>query len=235
MYRNEGGAFPDPILNLSWDYADPNEPTPEELAKEINGRALTDLMDPANPMKVQVAAGKQILNFSQLRDDGSTMCGCWIYSGNFNEQGNNMARRDNHDPDDTGAYLGWSFAWPLNRRTLYNRASADLQGKPWDPSRKLLEWDGTKWAGYDVPDIAPTAKPDEIGPFIMNQEGTARLFSRGLMRDGPFPAHMEPFESPVANVFNPKMRGNPVSRVFQTDVAQMGCRTSSLTRLLPTG
>ncbi len=222
MYRSEGGAFPDPILNLSWDYADPNEPTPEELAKEINGRALTDLMDPADPMKVQVAAGKQILNFSQLRDDGSTMCGCWIYSGNFNEQGNNMARRDNHDPDDTGAYLGWSFAWPLNRRTLYNRASADLQGKPWDPSRKLLEWDGTKWTGYDVPDIAPTAKPDEIGPFIMNQEGTARLFSRGLMRDGPFPAHMEPFESPVANVFNPKMRGNPVSRVFQTDVAQMG-------------
>jgi formate dehydrogenase major subunit len=133
-----------------------------------------------------------------------------------------MARRDNHDPDETGAYLGWTFAWPLNRRTLYNRASANLEGKAWDPTRKIIEWDGAKWAGYDVPDIAPNAKPGDVGPFIMNQEGTARLFSRGMMRDGPFPAHMEPFESPVANVFNPKMRGNPVSRIFQNDVAQLG-------------
>ena len=82
-----------------------------------------------------------------------------------------MARRDTTDPDDTGVYPKWAFSWPANRRILYNRASADLNGKPWDPSRKLIEWDGAKWAGYDVPDIAPTAKPDVVGPFIMNPEG----------------------------------------------------------------
>ncbi|ONG54261.1 formate dehydrogenase-N subunit alpha [Pseudoroseomonas deserti] len=222
LYRKEGGAFPDPILNLSWQYHNPGEPEPEELAKEINGRALTDLRDPADPSRILVEAGKQVVNFSQLRDDGSTMSGCWIYSGCFNEAGNNMARRDNHDPDNTGAHPNWTFAWPLNRRTLYNRASADLDGKPWDPSRKLLEWDGAKWVGYDVPDIAPTAKPRDVMPFIMNQEGVSRLFARGMLRDGPFPAHMEPFESPIANPFNPKMRGNPVGRIFESDVAQFG-------------
>lgn len=222
LYRKEGGAFPDAILNTTWDYKDENEPTPEEIAREINGKALADLPDPTDPTKILVAAGKQVVNFSQLRDDGTTSSGCWIYSGCFNEAGNNMARRDNKDPDDTGTYAGWTFAWPLNRRTLYNRASADMQGKPWDPSRKILEWDGAKWTGYDVPDIAPTAKPQDVGPFIMNQEGSARLFARGLMREGPFPAHYEPFESPIANVFNAKIRGNPVSRVFQSDVAQFG-------------
>lgn len=220
LYRKEGGAFPDPILNLTWDYADPNDPLAEELAKEINGRALGDLMDPADPAKMVLASGKQLLNFSQMRDDGSTTSACWIYSGCWNENGNNMARRDNTDPDDTGAYSKWAFSWPLNRRTLYNRASCDLDGKPWDPSRKLLEWDGAKWVGYDVPDIGVTAKPRDVMPFIMNPEGVSRLFARGMLRDGPFPTHMEPFETPVANVFNPKMRGNPVARVFADDAAQ---------------
>lgn len=220
LYEKEGGPFPDPILNLTWNYQDPNEPTAEELAKEINGYAVETVTDPADSTKVLLEKGKQVVNFSVLRDDGSTACGCWIYSGCYNESGNNMARRDNSDPDDTGAYLNWTFAWPLNRRILYNRASADLQGNPWDPTRKLIAWDGTKWSGYDVPDIAPTAKPDEIGPFIMNQEGTARLFARGLMRDGPFPVHYEPFEAPIANVVAPKIRGNPVARIFQDDVAQ---------------
>ncbi len=222
LYRKEGGAFPDPILNLSWDYADPGEPSPEELAKEINGKALVDLTDPADPSKVIVPAGKQLLNFSQIRDDGTTTSGCWIYSGCFNEAGNNMARRDNKDPDETGAYLGWTFAWPLNRRTLYNRASADLNGKPWDPTRKILEWDGAKWTGYDVPDIAPTAKPQDVMPFIMNAEGTSRLFARALMREGPFPAHYEPFESPVKNLISPKVQSNPMARVFDNDRKQFG-------------
>jgi len=222
LYRKEGGAFPDPILNLSWDYKEPEEPDPEELARELNGRALTDLTDPTDATKIVVPAGKQVLNFSQLRDDGTTMCACWVYSGCFNEAGNNMARRDNNDPGDTGAYLNWTFAWPLNRRTLYNRASCDLNGKPWDPSRKIIEWDGAKWSGFDVPDIAPNAKPQDVGPFIMNQEGASRLFTRGLMRDGPFPVHYEPFETPVANPLNPKIRGNPTTRVFQSDVAQLG-------------
>lgn len=220
LYEKEGGAFPDPILNLTWNYHDRNEPTPEELAKELNGYAVETLYDPADPAKIVLEKGKQVVNFSVLRDDGTTACGCWIYSGCFNEAGNNMARRDNTDPDETGAYPNWSFSWPLNRRILYNRASADLQGNPWDPSRKLIAWDGTKWSGYDVPDIAPNAPPDVVGPFIMNQEGVSRLFARGLMREGPFPVHYEPFEAPIANVVAPNIRGNPVARIFQGDVAQ---------------
>ena len=169
-----------------------------------------------------LAKGKQVASFAVLRDDGKTACGCWIYSGCYNEAGNNMARRDNSDPDETGAYSKWTWSWPANRRILYNRASADINGKPWDPSRKLIEWNGTKWTGYDVPDIAPNAKPDVVGPFIMNPEGTARLFTRGMMRDGPFPAHYEPFEAPIANVIAPKIRGNPAARVFSGDMEQFG-------------
>lgn len=186
----------------------------------MNGRALTTLMDPTDPSKVAVEAGKLLAGFAALRDDGSTASGCWIYSGCFTEAGNNMARRDNNDPDETGAYLNWSWSWPANRRILYNRASADINGKAWDPNRKLIEWDGSKWSGYDVPDIAPTARPDEVGPFIMNPEGASRLFTRGMMRDGPFPAHYEPFESPLANVIAPNVRGNPVARVFNDDFKQ---------------
>jgi formate dehydrogenase major subunit len=222
MYRKEGGAVPEPILNLDWRYKDPGEPTADELARELNGSVLEDVMDPNDPTKVVLAKGKQVVSFAALRDDGKTACGCWIYSGCYNEAGNNMARRDTSDPDNTGAYLKWAWSWPVNRRILYNRASADLNGKPWDPSRKLLEWNGTAWTGYDVPDIAPGAKPQDVGPFIMNPEGSARLFTRGMMRDGPFPAHYEPFESPVVNVVAPKIRGNPAARVFKNDMEQFG-------------
>ena len=194
MYQKEGGAFAEPILKLDWQYKDAGEPTPEELAKELSGKVLETVTDPSDSTKVLLEKGKQVVNFATLRDDGSTACGCWIYSGCFNPAGNNMARRDNSDPDETGAYSKWAYSWPVNRRILYNRASADINGKAWDPSRKLIEWDGTKWAGYDVPDIAPGAKPDVVGPFIMNPEGTARLFTRGMLRDGPFPVHYEPFE-----------------------------------------
>ncbi|SCW89384.1 formate dehydrogenase (quinone-dependent) catalytic subunit [Ancylobacter rudongensis] len=217
LYKKEGGAFPDPIVNLNWSYKDPGDPTPEELAKEMNGSVLVDVFDPADPTKKVLEAGKQLSGFGQLRDDGTTAGGCWIYSGCWTEAGNMMARRDNSDPGDAGMFLKWSFSWPANRRVLYNRASCDLDGKPWDPSRKLIEWDGTKWTGYDVPDIAPTAKPRDVGPFIMNPEGTSRLWVRKMMRDGPFPVHYEPFESPVANVIAPKIRGNPVARVFPDD------------------
>jgi len=220
LYSKEGGAFPDAILNLHWPYADPGNPTAEEIAQEINGRALAKVTDTADPTKVLAEAGKLLPGFAALRDDGSTSSGCWIYSGCFNEDGNNMARRDTTDPDEIGAYPKWAFSWPANRRILYNRASADLSGKAWDPSRKVIEWDGAKWTGYDVPDIAPTAKPDQVGPFIMNPEGVSRLFTRGMMRDGPFPAHYEPFESPIANPVAPAVRGNPAARVFEGDMAQ---------------
>lgn len=222
LYQKEGGAFPDPILNLHWPYRDPQDPQPDEMAKEMNGYVVSTVTDPVDPTKVVLEKGKLLDTFGQLRDDGSTACGCWIYSGSWTERGNMMARRDTSDPGNTGAYSNWAFAWPANRRILYNRASADIDGKAWDPTRKLIEWNGTAWTGYDVPDIAPTAKPRDVGPFIMNPEGTARLFSRGMMKDGPFPAHYEPFESPIANVLAPKIRGNPAARIFKDDLAALG-------------
>jgi formate dehydrogenase major subunit len=222
LYQKEGGAVPEPILNLTWNYKNPDDPTPEELAKEINGSVLETVTDPNDPTKIVLEKGKQVVSFAVLRDDGKTSCGCWIYSGCFNEAGNNMARRDNSDPDDAGIFPKWAWSWPVNRRIIYNRASADIDGNPWDPSRKLLWWDGAKWTGYDIPDIVPTGKPNEVGPFIMNPEGTARLFVRGMMRDGPFPVHYEPFESPIANPMAPKIRGNPVARVFKGDMEQFG-------------
>ena len=222
LYQEEGGVFPDAIVNLHWPYADPGEPTADEIARELNGYAVETLRDPNDPTKVTVEAGQQVPGFAALRDDGSTAAGCWIYSGCYTQAGNNMARRDNSDPDATGAYLNWAFAWPANRRILYNRASADLDGKAWDPERKLIEWDGEKWAGYDVPDIPPTSNPRDVGPFIMNPEGQSRLFTRGMMRDGPFPVHYEPFEAPIANVIAPAIRGNPVARIFESDRESFG-------------
>ncbi len=222
LYIKEGGAFPDPIVNLHWPYRVADDPQPDEMAREMNGYVVSTVTDPADPTKVLLEKGKQIDTFGQLRDDGSTACGCWIYSGCWTEKGNMMARRDTSDPANTGAYANWAFSWPANRRILYNRASADIDGKAWDPRRKLIEWNGTAWTGYDVPDIAPAAKPRDVGPFIMNPEGTARLFVRGMMKDGPFPAHYEPFESPVANVLAPKIRGNPAARIFKDDLAALG-------------
>jgi formate dehydrogenase major subunit len=222
LYQKEGGAFPDPIVNLTWNYKDPGDPTPEELARELNGSALEDVPDPNDATKMILQKGKQLVSFAALRDDGTTASGCWIYSGCFNEAGNNMARRDNSDPAGLGTFSKWAWSWPVNRRIIYNRASADLSGKPWDPSRKLMEWNGTMWVSDDVPDIAPNAKPEVVGPFIMNAEGTGRLFGRTLLREGPFPVHYEPFESPIANPINPKIRGNPVARVFKGDMEQFG-------------
>jgi formate dehydrogenase major subunit len=222
LYEKEGGPVPEPMLKLDWRYKNPGSPEPEELARELNGYVVEDVPDPNDSTKLLLQKGKQVVAFGALRDDGKTACGCWIYSGCFNEAGNNMARRDNKDPDETGAYSNWAWSWPLNRRILYNRASADITGQPWDPTRKLLWWDGAKWTGYDVPDIVPTAKPEEVGPFIMNPEGTSRLFSRGMMREGPFPVHYEPFESPIANPIAPKIRGNPAARVFKGDLEQFG-------------
>jgi hypothetical protein len=100
MYRKEGGAFPDPLLNLTWDYIYPDDPDPEEMAKEMNGRALTDLKDPSG--QTLVKAGQQLSGFAQLRDDGSTMSGCWIFSGSYTQEGNQMARRDASDPREAG-------------------------------------------------------------------------------------------------------------------------------------
>jgi len=228
-YVKEGGAFPDPIVNLTWSYAQPTNPSAEELAKEYNGKALADVLDPKDPTKVLVKAGDQLAGFGQLRDDGSTSCGCWIYSGAWTQAGNQMARRDNSDPYGIGQTLNWAWAWPANRRVLYNAASCDPSGKPWNGKRRLVAWNGEKWGGSDVPDIRPDANPtdaDAVRPFIMTAEGVARLFAPTGMVDGPLPEHYEPFETPLAaNPMHPnnaKAKSNPAARVFKGDMEAFG-------------
>ncbi len=233
LYAKEGGTLPEPVLSLSWPYFNPSKPTPTEVLREINGRALKDVLappDPANPnapRAVLVRAGEQLPGFAVLQDDGSTSCGNWIYSGCFTQAGNMTARRDNSDPSGMGVYPNWGFAWPANRRLLYNRASADKDGKPWDPKRPYLRWNGSSWAGgIDVPDMRPNAAPAEgVGAFIMNPEGVARLHAVA-MAEGPFPEHYEPFENPVGvNLMcpnNPKAVSNPAARVFKGDLEAFG-------------
>lgn len=227
MYQTEGGKFPDPILNLTWPYARPDSPQPEELAMEYNGKALKDLMDPKDPTKVLVKKGEQLSSFAQLRDDGSTTSGCWIFTGCWTQAGNQMGRRDNSDPTGIGNTLNWAWAWPANRRVLYNRASCDTKGKPFDAKRKLIAWNGTTWSGPDVPDFKLDEDPaGGMNPFIMNAEGVARFFARGMMNEGPFPEHYEPFENPLGyNPLHPKNKAatsNPGARVFPDDRAMFG-------------
>src|ERR1700736_1133907 len=177
LYKKDGGKFSDPILHLTWNYSNPSSPPLAEVLKEVNGKALADLEDPAT--KQQIKAGQQLPGFAWLKDDGTTSCGNWIYSGSFTEAGNAMARRGTDDPSGLGIYQNWAFSWPANRRVLYNRASCDLEGKPWDPSRSQVWWneDLQKWVGNDVPDFKPDSHPkDHMGPFIMNPEGVGRLF-----------------------------------------------------------
>ncbi|SPB12723.1 formate dehydrogenase alpha subunit [Caballeronia novacaledonica] len=226
-YQEKGGKYPDPILKMTWPYADPASPTPEEIAMEYNGRALADVTDPADKTKVLAKQGEQLASFAQLRDDGSTASGCWIFCGAWTQAGNQMGRRDNSDPTGIGQTLGWAWAWPANRRVLYNRASCDVNGKPFDPSRKLVAWNGRAWTGPDIPDFKADEPPDKgMSPFIMNPEGVARFFARDGMNEGPFPAHYEPFETPLGyNPFfpdNKAVTSNPAARVFADDRAAFG-------------
>lgn len=233
MYAKDGGKLPEPVAALHWPYVRPEAPSPMEVLREISGKALADVLappDPKNPeapRAVLVKAGEQVPGFAMLRDDGSTACGNWIYAGCWSQAGNLTARRDNSDPTGLGVYPNWGYAWPANRRILYNRASADAHGKPWDPSRKYLAWNGTSWAGgADVPDMRPDAAPDQgVGAFIMNPEGVARLHAVG-MNEGPFPEHYEPFESPVGSNLmcptNAKATSNPAARVYKGDQASFG-------------
>ena len=199
----EGGAFPDPILNLNWPYAlSGSADVRTSSPRRSTATRVENITDPKRSDQGRCCRpGKQLDSFAQLRDDGKTACGCWIYSGCYTERGNMMARRDSSDPGGRGIAPNWACSWPANRRMLYNRASCDPQGKPWSEKRKLIEWNGKQWVGFDVPDFGPTvAAARASGPFIMNPEGVARLFVRGLMRDGPFPAHYEPFELPLDNL-----------------------------------
>jgi formate dehydrogenase major subunit len=222
LYRREKGKLPEPILNLSWSYTNPLSPDLGEVLKEMNGKALADVHDEKDPGKVLRTAGQQVDGFAQLRDDGSTMCGNWLHSGVFTEAGNNAQRRNNADPTGLGMYHNWAFSWPANRRVMYNRASADAQGKPWDPRRPGIVWNGEKWVG-DVPDIKPDSPPGTYGAFIMLPEGVARLYAPGL-NDGPFPEHYEAVEAAVDNPLHPKVTSNPVSKTFSSDKDVYGKR-----------
>jgi formate dehydrogenase major subunit len=226
LYKTEGGAFADPILGLSWPYRIPGDPSSEELAREYSGKALADLTDPKDKTKIIRKAGEQLDGFAQLKDDGTTSCGCWIYNGAWTQGGNQMARRDNSDPFGNGQTLNWAWSWPANRRILYNRASCDPSGRPWNPKRRQIWWNGSAWAGSDVPDFKVDSGPAEgMGPFIMNPEGIARFFAVDKMADGPFPEHYEPLESPIGmNPLNtnPNALSNPAARVFKDDREAFG-------------
>src|SRR3954454_12072221 len=208
------------IRNLTWDYplvGEHQEPDAQAVLREINGYDLT--------------TGELVPGFAQLKADGTTSCGCWIYSGIYADGVNQARRRDPGDIEDpAGGWVSpeWAWAWPANRRVLYNRASADPDGNPWSERKRYIWWDReqAKWTGYDVPDFPVDKRPDyrapEDGgkgmdaisgdqPFIMMGDGVAWLYSPSGLLDGPLPTHYEPLESPVPNALYPEVGANPVA------------------------
>ena len=224
LYQKDGGKFPDPILHATWAYSDPEHPPLSEVAKEINGKALADLKDEKTGQEIK--SGQQLPGFSWLKDDGTTAAGNWLYCGSWTEAGPMLARRGTEDPSGLGIYPNWAWSWPMNRRVMYNRASCDVDGKPWDPARRQVWWSeaGQKWVGNDVPDFKPDSAPkDHMGPFIMNPEGVGRLFvPLGAVGDGPFPEHYEPFESPIKNPLHPDQSNNPIVKKLTTPADVFG-------------
>jgi formate dehydrogenase major subunit len=224
-----------PLLSLTWDYdfdepqklADGSvsriegEPDLEKVLMEINGYRL-DQIDP------RTGRPRLVSGFSELEDDGTTACGCWVYSGVYPEPGRNRARDRKRTSNPIQPDWGW--AWPHNRRVMYNRASADPEGRPWSERKKLVWWDEgrQRWVGDDEPDFEPEKRPDyrpregatgmeDIAgnqPFIMKPDGVGWLFAPGTIRDGPLPTHYEPVESPVKNAIYPDQATNPTVRYF---------------------
>jgi len=218
LYRQEGGPNADAITKLDWNYdSTANEVDVHKVAREINGFYTRDITDDAG--NVIAKKGELVKNFTKLADDGSTASTNWLYSGSYNENGNMMARRDNKDyhPAGIGLYANWSWAWPVNRRIIYNRASCNNDGVPFDPARFSIRWTGEKWEG-DVPDggWAPGTKH----AFIMKPEGHARIFGAGRA-DGPFPEHYEPWESPIANLLS-NTQIDPAFKIFSGPLDTQG-------------
>ncbi len=215
LYKKEGGTFPDPILNMTSDgLAEKGGYDAEKVAKLINGYFLADVEIGGKQYK----KGDCVPSFALLQADGSTSSGNWICAGSFAQDGKNlMQRRGKADPTGLGLYPEWSFAWPVNRRVLYNRASCDPSGKPYNPKRAVLEWKDGKWVG-DVPDGAPPPLAAEGGklPFIMKPDGVSSLFGPGL-GDGPFPEHYEPLESPLAKNLMSPQQNNPAILLYKSD------------------
>jgi formate dehydrogenase major subunit len=205
----------EPVQKLDWSYrVHGDEPSAEDVLRRING--------------YDTDTGRPVDSYLELKDDGSTAAGCWIYSGVFADGVNQAARRKPHDAQ--GPYdKEWGWTWPANRRVLYNRCSADPDGKPWSERKKLVWWDAEqgKWTGDDIPDFPPTTPPGyeppegAVGPealrgddaFIMQADGKAWLFAPHGMLDGPLPTHYEPHESPVSNVLYGQ-QGNPTRKVY---------------------
>jgi len=202
---------------LTWKYSLEGaiaEPKAEEVLQEINGWTTADR--------------KLVSGFKDLKADGSTACGCWIYSGIFPSQRENRANQ--RAPRDFYGH-GWGYAWPSDRRILYNRASARPDGQPWSERKKLVWWDANQnqWTGNDVPDFTATKSPDyrplphaqgddRLGgdkPFIMHPEGLGRLYVPSGLKDGPLPTHYEPLESPVGNALYPKHQKNPAANLMK--------------------
>ena len=220
LYEQEGGTHPEPIRNLNWWYTNAASPSLDEVCKEINGWALEDVRDATGA--VVVRAGQQLSRSVDTRADGSTMSGNWLYIGMYTDAGNLTQRRSYADPSGLGRYPEWTVSWPANRRILYNRCSADAQGRPWDPTRVGIAWNGQRWVG-DTPDYTVDSAPDaELGAFIMHPEGVARLFVPGQFVDGPWSEHYEPAESPVANALHPEHSSNPALRPFGTEFDILG-------------
>lgn len=211
----KGGTFPEPLTKLAWNYGNGHEPDVHLVAKEINGYFTKDVTVTEKGTTLVFKKGDQVPAFKYLAADGSTLSGCWLYCGSYTNDGNQMARRDDSDPTGLGMYPKWSWCWPVNRRILYNRASVTPQGMPFNPKRTVIAWDGAakKWQG-DVPDGPwPPMADDKEGkyPFIMLPEGHGRLYGLDL-KDGPFPEHYEPVESPAKNLLS-AVQNNPVVKL----------------------
>lgn len=207
LYAKEGGVFPAPIQNLGLDaWQENGQFSSANVAKLMNGRFLRDV----TINNVEYKAGQQVPAFALLRDDGSTACGNWLHGGSWTEQGNMMARRDpsrTPEQERVGLSPNWSFSWPANRRVLYNRASVDKNGNPWNPAKALVKWENGKWVG-DVVDGG--GDPGSKHPFIMQVHGLGALYGPGLA-DGPFPEFYEPIESPFKDHGFSKQRVNPTA------------------------
>lgn len=204
LYSSEGGPNAEAITQLTWDYG-AGHPDVHAVAKEINGYDLT--------------TGKLLPSFGKLKDDGTTISGNWLYCASYTEDGNMAARRDpSPGPFNIGLHPKWAWCWPVNRRIIYNRASVDLNGEPWDKEQPVIWWKDGKWVG-DVPDGGwpPIAVDPEKTkhPFIMKPEGHARLFGAG-MAEGPLPEHYEPWEAPVENVMS-RQQNNPAIKIWRPE------------------
>ncbi len=209
LYKKDGGAFPEPILGLDLE----GTYDPDKLARKINGWYTRDVDGHKK--------GEQVKNFTKLADDGSTISLNWLYSGCYGPDGNLSIRRD---PAQTpmqaniGLFPKFSWCWPVNRRILYNRASVDVNGKPFAPQKAVIEWKDGKWVG-DVPDGGwpPLATGKGKYPFIMRKEGHGQLYGPGRA-DGPFPEHYEPAETPVASHPFSKQLHNPCMKIVSDDM-----------------